>query len=145
LQQAEQALPLCTMHDGTRIFPAQATNKSRPTHRNSMCPVGLAMEHPAADMLMDWAQFGCPTKTGKPWTRADIEETIKRGPHQLALSPEAIQHFAEEIKGKIRMNQARVIGWDTIKDNPPPKLKISPIAAIPHKSKAFWSILDQSF
>ena len=29
-------------------------------------------------------------------------------------------------------------------DNPPPQLKISPIAAIPHKSKAFRSILDLS-
>jgi len=35
--------------------------------------------------------------------------------------------------------------WDDIKDNPPPQLKISPIAAIPHKSKAFRSILDLTF
>jgi hypothetical protein len=125
--------------------PAQAANKLRPAYRNSMCPAGVAVEHPAAAILMNRAQFGCPTKTGKPWTRADINEAIKQGPHQPALSPEAIQHLAEEIKEKIRTNQARVIEWDTIKDNPPPGLKISPIAAIPHKSKAFWSILDLSF
>jgi len=35
--------------------------------------------------------------------------------------------------------------WDSIKDNPPVELKISPIAAIPHKSKQFCSILDLSF
>jgi hypothetical protein len=35
--------------------------------------------------------------------------------------------------------------WDSIKDNPPKELKISPIAAIPHKSKDFRSILDLSF
>jgi hypothetical protein len=35
--------------------------------------------------------------------------------------------------------------WDTIKDDPPKELKISPIVAIPHKSKAFCSILDLSF
>jgi len=40
---------------------------------------------------------------------------------------------------------AWVVEWDAIKDNPPTKLKISPIAAIPHKSKAYWSILDLSF
>jgi hypothetical protein len=34
--------------------------------------------------------------------------------------------------------------WDSIKDNPPKELKISPIAAIPHKSKDFRSILDLS-
>jgi hypothetical protein len=110
-----------------------------------MCVAGLAVEHPAAAILMDWAQFGCPTKTGKPWTRVDIDEAIERGPHQLALSPEAIQHFVKEIKEKIRTNQAWLIEWDTIKDNHLPELKISPIAAIPHKSKAFWSILDLSF
>jgi hypothetical protein len=67
------------------------------------------MEHPAANILIDWVQFWCPTKTGKLWSWADIEEAIKRGPHQLSLSPEAIQHFAEEIKEKIRTNQAWVI------------------------------------
>ncbi len=61
------------------------------------------------------------------------------------MSPEAIQHFAEKIKEKVRTNQARVIEWDNIKDNPPPELKISPIAAISHKVKAFQSILDLSF
>ncbi len=35
--------------------------------------------------------------------------------------------------------------WDNIKDNPPKELKILPIAAIPHKSKDFCSILDLSF
>ena len=35
--------------------------------------------------------------------------------------------------------------WDSIKDNPPKELKISPIAAIPHKSKANRSILELSF
>jgi hypothetical protein len=43
------------------------------------------------------------------------------------------------------VGQAKLVLWDDIKDNPPPQLKISPIAAIPHKSKAFRSILDLSF
>jgi hypothetical protein len=38
-----------------------------------------------------------------------------------------------------------MVAWDDIKDDPPPQLKVSPIAAIPHKSKAFRSILDLSF
>jgi hypothetical protein len=37
------------------------------------------------------------------------------------------------------------VEWDSIKDNPPKELTISPIAAIPHKSKVFCSILDLSF
>jgi hypothetical protein len=55
LQQAEQATPLWTTHEGTRILPAQAADKLRPVFRNSICPAGLAVEHPAAAILMGWA------------------------------------------------------------------------------------------
>jgi hypothetical protein len=72
-------------------------------------------------------------------------EAVEWGPHRSATTPEAIKHFAEKIKEKLQTNQARLVPWDDIKDNPPPQLKISPITAIPHKSKAFRSILDLSF
>jgi hypothetical protein len=39
---------------------------------------------------------------------------------------------------------ARLVRWLDIKDNPPPNLKISPIAAIPHKSRLFRMIFDLS-
>ena len=90
---------------------------------------------------MNWAEFGCPTQTGKPWSMSEMEEAIARGPHQLALTPEALEHFVAEIKEKVLSKQAQVVEWDAIKDNPPTELKISPIAAIPHKSKAYWLIL----
>jgi hypothetical protein len=110
-----------------------------------VCPTGRALNHPAADILCDWATFGCPTRTGRNWTKDKMWEAVERGPHRSATMPEAIKHFAEEIKEKLRTNQARLVPWDNIKDNPPPQLKISRIAAIPHKSKAFRSILDLSF
>ncbi len=43
------------------------------------------------------------------------------------------------------LKQAKIVSWDSIKENPPKELKILPIAAIPHKSKAFRLILDLSF
>ncbi len=43
------------------------------------------------------------------------------------------------------MGQATIVKWDTIKDNPPLQMKVLPIAAIPHKSKPYRSILDLSF
>ena len=46
---------------------------------------------------------------------------------------------------EVRVGQAKLVLWDDIKENPPPQMKISPIAAIPHKSKVFRSILDLSF
>ena len=61
-------------------------------------------------------------------------EAIARRPHHSALSPEVIAHFREEAAAKVRTNQARLMLWDDIKDNPHMELKISPIAAILHKS-----------
>jgi hypothetical protein len=46
---------------------------------------------------------------------------------------------------KVKAEQAILVKWDNIKDSPPPQLKILPIAAIPYKSKAFWSILNLLF
>ncbi len=64
-------------------------------------------------------------------------EAVARGPHRLALLPEAIMHFAAEAAEKVLKNQALLVQWDSIKDNPPKELKILPIGAILHKSKDF--------
>ncbi len=73
-------------------------------------------------------------------------EAVARGPHQSSLSPKTLAHcFAEESVAKVKAGQAKLVLWEVIKDDPPPQLKILPIAATPHKSKAFWSILDLSF
>jgi hypothetical protein len=143
------------MHGATTDLPVEYEGKAQstrptdhtacPPHRNSMCPMGRALKHPAAKVLEEWATFGCPTCTGKLWTIAKMWEAVDQGPHCSALSPEAIAHFKAEGAEKVRTKQARLVLWEDIKDNPPRELQISPIAAIPHKSKDFWSILDLSF
>jgi hypothetical protein len=110
-----------------------------------MCPAGIATSHPAGELLAEWATMGCPTKTGCPWTKKETWEAVEPGPHQSTLSPEALAHFAEESVEKVKAGQANLVLWDDIKDNPPTQLKIPLIAAIPHQSKAFRSILDLSF
>ena len=70
---------------------------------------------------------------------------VDRGPHWSALTDDTIAHFRNEVDDKVKSKQAKLVAWDSIKDNPPVELKISPIAAIPHKSKQFCSILDLSF
>jgi hypothetical protein len=72
-------------------------------------------------------------------------EAVARGPHCSALLSEAIAHFAAKAAEKVQKNQARLVQWDTIKDDPLKELKILPIAAIPHKSKDFRWILDLLF
>ena len=51
----------------------------------------------------------------------------------------------EEVANTVAKGQARVVLWDDIKDNHPRQLKVSPVAAIPHKSRAYRSFLDLSF
>ena len=110
-----------------------------------MCPAGLALHHPAADKLLTYATLGCPTKTGRNWTKAEMEEAIKNGPHASALDPDAMVQLDEEVLVKQEKGECRVVEWETIKDNPPNELKVSPIAMIPHKSRKFRAILDLSF
>ena len=104
-----------------------------------MCLKGLALVHPAADLLMQWAESGCPAMTGKDWTVQQVEAAINLGPHVSALTPEA------QVAEKVGTGQARVVEWNSIKQAPPPQLKISSVVAIPHKSKAYRSIVDLSF
>jgi hypothetical protein len=137
LKATQQWRSQWTMHMGQVEYEPAHFSGTRVPHWNLMCPTGRAQNHPAADLLLDWATLGCPTRTGRNWTREEIWEAVERGPHRSARSPDAHEHFAEEIKEKNRKKQARLVAWDNIKDNPPAQLKISPIAAIPHNQKHF--------
>ena len=143
LQEQQQMNKLWSKHTGTTrlLTPTPLPEQ----WRGDMCPSGIATLHPAGELLSEWAQMGCPTRTGRQWTKAEIWEAVERGPHRSALSPKALQHFADEVKEKVAIGQCRTVAWDSIKDNPPSQLKISPIAAIPHKSRSFRSSLDLSF
>jgi hypothetical protein len=70
---------------------------------------------------------------------------VAQGPHRSALLPEVIKTFQLESIAKVAAGQAILFQWDNIKVDPPLQHKISQIAAIPHKSKAFHSILDLLF
>ena len=107
-----------------------------------MCPSGLADHHPSYETLQKYATGGCPVKTGRNWTKEEIHAAVMRGPHYSVLAEEAIAHFAAEEKEKVASNQARLVCYEKFKVNLPEKKKISPIAAIPHKSKAFISFFS---
>ncbi len=107
-----------TMHKGEVQLAAETTK--RPKYRNSMCPTGLALMHPAAPTLQEYATYGYPAKMGKPWTTVEIWEAVERGPHVSALLVEALKHFKEEALKKVATGQATIVDWDRIKDDPPP-------------------------
>lgn len=110
-----------------------------------MCPAGLALHHPAAATLLEYATQGCPCKAGRHWTISEMEEAIEKGPHVSAMDPEAMQQYQDEVKTKLEKGKVQLIAWDSIKHDPPKELKISPLAMAPHKSKKFRPILDLSF
>ena len=102
-------------------------------HRNNMCPSGLAVHHPAYDTLQQYATGGCPVKTGQNWTKEETHTAVMRDPHESALAEEAIAHLAAEAKEKVSSNQTRLVRYEKIKGDFPTKMKVSPIAEIPHK------------
>ena len=124
------------------LTPTQS--KSHKT-KSLMQPRNKALRHPAADALLQYASDGCPLDCGQDWTMEQMEAAIQKGPHQSAQSPEASNALRTEALERITGGSCRVMKWKDIKDNPPPKLKISPIAAIPHKSQLFRMILDLSY
>ncbi len=134
-----------TAHQGNTSNTLMPHPHTAVGYQNSMCPSGRALAHSAAGLLSEWARLGCPTQTGQLWTKEEIWEAVARGPHWSALSPEALAHFAAEAAEKVHIKQANIVAWDDIKEDPPRQLKISPIAAIPHNSKVYRSLLNLSF
>ena len=74
-----------------------------------------------------------------------MQAAIDRGPHVSALIPEAAHQLDLEVAEKEKKGQAKLVKWADIKHNPPPNLKISPVAMVPHKSRPYRAILDLSF
>ena len=143
-QQRSQPQPeWWTTHAGTFTLPPPVPAPT--TYRNQMCPRRLALHHPAATILLQYATTGCPTNTGTPWTVEQMKAAIDRGPHVSALAQDAMDQFDTEIAEKVLNGQARIVKWNDIRHNPPPQLKISPIAMVPHKSRPYRAILDLSF
>ena len=110
-----------------------------------MWPTKYALDHQANELLSSYAERGCPVDCGPDWTRQHIELALSRGPHISAKLKQAGEQLRLETAEKIKHGYARIVKWKTIKNNVPEKLKISPIAMIPHKSRKFRAILDLSF
>ena len=108
-------------------------------------PSGPALEHPAAPLLLELATVGCTVANSDEWTIEALEATIDTGAHPSALVPEAAQQLRDKTLEKVAQGFARLVAWANVKDRPPKTLKISPIAAIPHKSRGFRMILDLSW
>jgi hypothetical protein len=110
-----------------------------------MYPRTFSSQHNVTPLLLQYAKKGCPVDCGPDWDKSKILLLLKRGPHKSSTKKDAVRQLRAETLEKIEMGYARVISWKDIKDNIPKKLKISPVAMIPHKSKKYRCILDLSF
>lgn len=120
-QRAQQEQNYWMHHGGCADLPHQLPNP--PMFHNNMCPRNLALHHPAAPLLVQYATCGCPVETGDPWSSAQMQWAIERGPHASALLPAAIAQMDIEVAEKVRAGQARLVKWNDIKHAPPRQLK----------------------
>ena len=110
-----------------------------------MRPNGPALEHPAAPLLIEFATDGPKTGIDLQHPLTVLEAAIKRGAHPSAEHQDAAKALRLETLEKVQQGFARLVPWTELRKHLPPNLKLSPIAAIPHKSRAYRMILDLSF
>ena len=102
-----------------------------------MFPCNDVLKHPAARMLLKWATDGRPVDCGKPWSIERIQTAIDKADHPSAQSKAAATACCNKALERVKDGCAKLIKWEDIKHNPPVNLKVSPLAAIPHKSREF--------
>ena len=155
-RQKESINPAMTVKDEKRelemafkdetLFPVDIPVREATGKSPLMEPNGpFAVNHEAIPLLNAYATRGCPVDCGPVWTKEQIELLLEKGPHRSAQMKSVIKQLREETNDKIKHGYARVVKWGEIKQEMPKKLKISPVAMIPHKSKQFRCIFDLSF
>lgn len=110
-----------------------------------MRPNGPALAHPAAKLLLEVATNGPSVGIDVEYPLELLETAIRRGAHPSAQQLEAATALHKETMEKVDQGFARLLPWKQLQKQLPSKLKLSPIAAIPHKSRAYRMILDLSF
>ena len=100
-------------------------------------PCSPTLEHPAAPMLVNFMTKGCDAAIDAQWTIDMIKAAIAHGAHPSALQPEPAMQLQAETLKMVKEGYAHLVAWDSIKQNPLPSLKISPITTTPHKSRGY--------
>jgi hypothetical protein len=110
-----------------------------------MSPSGPALSHPAAPLLQTYADKGCPANCGPDWSLDRLDEAITRGAHASAQDPAAADALMKETMEQVNQGFALIVPWSKLRKIMSRRLKPSPIAAIPHKSRDYRKILDLAF
>ena len=65
-----------------------------------MCPRGLALDYPFAEVLLSWAEKGCEVDCGKNWSKEQIIAAIECRPHISAKTKKATAYEWKEAEEK---------------------------------------------
>ena len=109
-RQAAQTHPsYWATHEGK--FEEPTAMEELDEYLGEISPRGLALYHPAAAQLLQYATGDCPINSGQPWTLEMINTAIERGAHVSAMVPEAIEQLeAEAIEKKRKGRWQLVVG-----------------------------------
>ena len=122
-------------------------NRDVPT-RGHMFPGKLAQQHPFGPTLRKYGTDGCPVDIQEDWTLEELDAAVAYGAHPSAETPEASAACRQEALEKVQQNLAKLVPWKRLRKLILAGLKrhtkVSPVAAIPHKSRLFRMILDLS-
>ena len=68
-QMAQDKQSYWHKYDGLAVETTEMDDvKELEEYVGEMCPKGLALHHPAAAKLLQYATGGCPVNAGAPWT-----------------------------------------------------------------------------
>ena len=110
-----------------------------------MCPNGPVLCHPMADLLLAHAESGNTVDFELYCTNENMSEAIKQGPRASAKDFDVEKYSRLEARKKETQGYCTIHYWNVLKTNHPLQLKLSPIAAIPHKYRVCRLILDLLF
>ena len=128
----------------------ETQSKSNPhiPSRGLMYPGRLAQRHPFGPTLKQYGTDGCPVHILDEWGLAQMDAAVAYGAHPSAETPEATAALRAEALEKVDQGFAKLISWKQLRKQIlagyHKQTKISPIAAIPHKSRLFRMIVDLS-
>ena len=113
-----------------------------------MYPGPLAQKHAAGNLLKQYGTTGCPVDILDNWTIEQLDQAVSYGAHPSAETAEAATALRKEALEKVDQGFAILVNWKAVRkqllQGKQLHTKISPIAAIPHKSRLYRMILDLS-
>jgi hypothetical protein len=97
--------------DPTNLGLSDQQSKYKHLFKGLMSPLGPALAHPAAALLLDLAILGCSLDMGKEWTQEMLEAALAKGAHPSAMVLEAAERLRAEMLEKVAQGYARLMGW----------------------------------